>query len=77
MKIFNLTDVETPALKERGLSNQPIIVHRWVINPGEGCEVQDSDQVRRALRGYVKDGMASVNVLPPSYVVKKEQKKRG
>ena len=39
MKVFNISDVETPILVERGLANSPIRVGDTIIPPGTSADV--------------------------------------
>lgn len=75
LKVFNLTDVETPQLKQYGLVNQHIVVERALVAPGEYTQVADSPVARAHLRHYVSVGAVAVDVVPPSYVLLKERNK--
>ena len=64
--IYNLTDVETPQLKSKGLLHQPIVVGRLSIAPGEGGTTIDDATTRRHLEHYVKIGADGVLVVEAS-----------
>jgi len=69
MKVFKLTDVETPALKERGLINVPIVIGRHVVNPGGEAEVGNDELVKRDVLGFTTLGALSIGVRPPAYLL--------
>jgi len=73
MRCFNLTDVETPELRQRGLVNVPLAVRSVLIPPGEVREVPDDTLARRAVASYVSIGALSVDVLPPAYALRKDR----
>ena len=75
MRLFNLTDVETPQLKELGLSNTALLVGRHIVPPGEVVELPGASFTMESCRHFVGVGAMSLDVLPPAYVVAKEQKK--
>lgn len=66
MKVYNLTDVATPALIQRGLVNVKIKVGSEVIDPGQSAEVQDSQEVRSKLSQY--EGIGALSRAAPSRV---------
>lgn len=65
MKIYNLTDVQTPALIQRGLVNVKIKVGPEVISPGSWAEVPDSQEVRSKLSQY--EGLGALSRVAPSH----------
>jgi hypothetical protein len=71
MKIFSLTDVETPELKRRGWVGLPLVVGSALVAPGGEAEIADTAMVRRDLVGYVGPGALAVGSRPPEYVVAK------
>lgn len=73
MTVYNLTDVETPQLKKLGKVNSTFVVGRITLAPGQKSPTEDDPMTRQHVGPYVKDGMASINVLPPAYVVAKQK----
>ena len=71
MRIYNLTDVETPTLRQYGFVDQRFVVARALIAPGESAEVPDEPIARMALEHLVAVGAAAIDELPPAYVVAK------
>jgi hypothetical protein len=67
MKVFNLTDVETPVLKQRGLLAQSIGISRRMVAPGEFVEVEDTPEVRAKLEYLLTVGAVSIDQAPPTY----------
>jgi hypothetical protein len=72
MKVYNLTDVETPALIQRGLVNQHIVVGKRMVNPGEFVEVADTLHTRGKLMYLLTVGAVSIDQVPPNYVRSKQ-----
>ncbi len=75
MKLFNLTDVPTPTLKQYSLVNSHIVVGRELLAPGASADLTDDAVTRAGLSHYVTVGAIAVDTLPPSYVVAKEKEK--
>ena len=73
VRVYNLTDLETPELKSRGLVNQTIAVRSVLIRPGESKEVADDAITMRDLKGYREIGVVSVDVLPVEYATMKSR----
>lgn len=71
MKCYNLTDVETPELKRRGLLNCVLAVRTVLIPPGEFAEVPDDATSRRDAQNYVKVGALAIDRPPLAYNVAK------
>jgi hypothetical protein len=71
MKIFSLTDVETPELKRRGWVGLPIVVGSALIAPGGEAEVGDVATIRRDLVSFIVAGALAVGSRPPEYAVAK------
>lgn len=69
MKLFNLTDIETPALKTRGWLGVPITIGRTVISPGEEVDVGDTEIIRRDLLCFTVQGAIAVGARPPAYLL--------
>lgn len=72
MKVFNLTDISTPVLEQRGLVEQHIAVGRSMIRPGEFAEVEDTPHTRSKLDFLVTVGGVAIDSLPPNYVKARE-----
>jgi hypothetical protein len=62
--IFNLTDVETPALLSRGLVNATVSVRGVVIQPGESADVPGGNQAK----WLIGAGAISVGEPPKEYL---------
>jgi hypothetical protein len=75
MKVFNLTDVETPVLKQRGLCQQTFAVGKALVAPGQSADVDDAylAQLGPGLRQLVSYGAAAVGQPPASYRLAKEK----
>lgn len=73
MKVFNLTDVETDVLKQRGLVAQGIAVGGRIVDPGEFADVEDTAKVRNDLSYLLSVGAVSLERLPPPYVQRRQQ----
>lgn len=74
MKVFNLTDIETPILKSRGLVGVPIAVGSTLIAPGGEAEVGDTEMIRRDIVCFTAPGALSVGVRPPAYLVAQSER---
>lgn len=76
MKVFNLTDIETPQLAEQGAVNIPVVLGNLLLAPG-ASGVLTEDQYgccAHAIRDYVGRGIMALEVLPPAYAVAKARK---
>lgn len=73
VRVYNLTDIETPELKRRGLVNQTIAVRSVLIRPGETKELAADAITMRDLKGYQDVGVVSVDVLPVEYATMKSR----
>jgi hypothetical protein len=76
MKVFNLTDMETPALAQRGLSNHTIAVGSFLLAPGASQEVSEEQirALRPGLQQLVSVGALALGDQPPaSYVLQKDR----
>lgn len=73
IKIFNLTDVPTPTLEQHHSVGITFAAGRALVGPGESTETAADEMTIAHLAHYVTIGAASVDVLPPSYVVAKEK----
>lgn len=74
MKVYSLTDIETPTLKKLGWVGAPIVIGQALISPGGEGEVGDTEAVRRDIIRYTSAGALSVGVRPPAYLVAKAER---
>ena len=74
MKVFNLTDIETPLLKQHKMVNQTLAVGRALLAPGGSADVDETqaDGVRAGMQHLVRIGALAVNNAPPQYVKSRE-----
>lgn len=70
MKVFNLTDVATPGLRQRRMFNHTFALGGVSVAPGESAEVPDT--AHRQVQEMVLAGMLSVDTLPPWYTAAKD-----
>jgi hypothetical protein len=68
MKVFNLTDISTKALRTHRLERQTLVVGKAVIAPGASDDVEDTPHMRRKLEHFLSAGAVAIDVLPPEYV---------
>ena len=76
MKVFNLTDVETPVLKQHGVLNQMFAIGTVLVSPGQSADVADERAVHLAsgLQHLVSIGALAVGDQPPAgYRLAKER----
>ena len=73
MVIHNLTDVETPQLKQRGLVNAHIAVGIVMTEPGKSVEAGRDEMILSHLQHFIQIGALAVDDLPASYKVAKER----
>ena len=73
MKVYNLTDVSTPVLEQRGLVNQHVAVAGRMVSPGEYVEVEDTAHARANVLQLVQVGALAIDKLPPPYVLARQQ----
>lgn len=69
MKVFNITDVETKTLKQRGLVLHTVCVGKQLIAPGESADLPD-DEVQYKLDGIqelVDWGVLALGQPPKGY----------
>lgn len=67
MKVFNLTDIPTKVLEQRGLVKKTIVVGRELVNPGESTEIEDTPRNRGRLQDLLRFGAVAIDKLPPTY----------
>jgi hypothetical protein len=75
MKVFNLTDVETPRLKQRGLLNQTVVVGGKAVAPGASADFDGTPWERASAQHAANVGAISVDALPGSYTTAKASPK--
>ena len=75
MKVFNLTDVETPLLKQRGLGSQHIAVGDKLLAPGTDADIDDAtlERTRPELQRMVSLGTLALGEVPADYKAAKEK----
>lgn len=75
MKIYNLTDVSTPVLKQRHLEDQTFSVEGNDLAPGASIEVPEADRehVKAQLAFLFSCGALVVDKLPESYTAGKHK----
>jgi hypothetical protein len=76
MKVFNLTDVETPKLRQFHLVAHTIAVGRALIAPGESADVSMDEfkWVRTEVQRLVTLGALAIDSLPAAYTLAKQNK---
>lgn len=69
MKVFNLTDVETPKLKQHGMLNQSFAVGDKMISPGASEDIDDATfaRVQPELQKLTEIGALSCDAAPDTY----------
>jgi hypothetical protein len=74
IRVYNISDVPTPALERNNLVNHVFAAGRALVQPGCSVEVDKDDAATLAgLPGAVSLGLAAVEDLPASYVVAKDK----
>jgi len=73
VKVYNLTDIKTPVLEQRGLSDQGIAIAGRIVNPGEFVDVEDTPTSRGNLAYLLQVGAVAIDQLPPPYVLARQQ----
>lgn len=71
MKVFNITDASTAALRNQGLEGQHIRVGETVIAPGKSVTLRGTAKERAELQTYIKVGAVAIDELPPAYAAKR------
>jgi hypothetical protein len=71
MLVHNLSDVETPKLKQFGLCNMGIAVDGVVLMPGTSVEAADTAEVRAHLEHLCSVGAACIGDPPSEYTTAK------
>lgn len=70
MKATNLTDVETPRLRQHGMLSQSLCVGSVLLAPGQSCDVDDHQAplVRAQMKHFLHVGAVALGDLPEGYV---------
>jgi len=74
VRLFNLTDVETPSLKEKGWVSIVVAGSGFAVAPGESAEVLLQPHTRPIIQSYIAEGLLAADVLPTSYGVQKNRR---
>jgi len=78
MKLFSLTDIETPLLKQRGLVGHTIAVGPVLLAPGASQDVTEEQiqHFRLGIQELITAGALALGTQPPaSYALAKERSK--
>jgi hypothetical protein len=76
MKVYNLTDVSTASLVQRGFVGRTLIVGPCLLAPGQSAEIDPVhfEPHRTGVQALVTIGALSVGPFPPAaYLVAKSQ----
>jgi hypothetical protein len=73
MRVYNLTDVSTPVLEQRGLLDQHVAVAGRMVAPGEYVDVEDTPTARANIALLLQLGAMAIDKLPPPYVLARQQ----
>jgi hypothetical protein len=75
MKVYNLTDVSTPVLKQRHLEDQTFSVGGHDVAPGASVDVLDEERghITAQLAFLIGCGALSVDKIPDSYTSGKQK----
>jgi hypothetical protein len=70
MKVFNLTDVETPLLAQRGLVRQTFAVNGALLAPGDAVDVPETAaaMLTHLVAHLVEVGAVAIDGPPASYL---------
>lgn len=71
MKVFNITDAATAALRNQGLEKQHIKVGETVIPPGGSANLRGTSKERAELQVFIKVGAVALDELPAAYAAKR------
>lgn len=72
MKVYNLTDMPTSTLTQRGLLLQGIAIAGRLVDPGEYVDVEDTPTSRGNLEYLLQVGAVAIDQLPPPYVLARQ-----
>lgn len=71
MRVFNITDASTAALRNQGLENQHIRVGSTVIAPGTYVDLRGTARERSELQSFLKVRAVVIDELPVDYAAKR------
>lgn len=71
MRVFNITDASTAALRSQGLENQHIRVGSTVIAPGTSADLRGTARERSELQSFLKVRAVVLDELPVDYAAKR------
>jgi hypothetical protein len=77
MRVFNITDASTAALRAQGLENQHIRVGSAVIAPGTSVDLRGTARERSELQSFLKVRAVVIDELPVDYAAKRGLDIRG
>lgn len=72
IRLTSLTDVDVPEVREGGLLGQTIVIHRYVLGPGEEVIADEDDTLLRHAAEFVQKHALAVGGVPPWYRVAKD-----
>lgn len=72
MRVFNLTDEETPELKRRRMFNQTYVVAGKAIKPGGFEDVPNTPVVLKQIEHLIDLGALCLTQVPDSYLEAKK-----
>lgn len=72
IRITSLTDVDTPEVREGGLYGCVLVVHRYVLEPGEERVVEEDPLLLQHTTEFIQRNALAVGALPPWYRVVKD-----
>jgi hypothetical protein len=67
MRVFNITDSDTQALRAQGLSNQHLRIVDTVIPCGGSAELRGTAREKSEMRIYLKVRAITIDELPEDY----------
>jgi hypothetical protein len=74
VKVYNLTDVETPTLKQYGLVRATVVVGAQSVAPGASVVVEPKHELaaRHHLEHLLSVGAVAIDEVPEKYVSAKD-----
>jgi len=76
MRVFNLTDIQTPALERQGWVGNTFVVGKTPIAPGKYEDVPRTVENLRKLQAALRVQAVAVDQPPPTYLVNKASRDR-
>jgi hypothetical protein len=69
MKIFNISDVETKKLKQRGLVLHTVVVGKQLLSPGDSVEIsaEEAKAFTAGIEELVELGVLAIDMTPKGY----------